>query len=651
MLKIITHAGHQLDLYANTILSVEENSPIFTDQGSASTPLLLPPTPGNLQALSMPNRFQRRNRFTKTIRVSVSTGVYHRVASLHVESVITKGDISVVLYFRESNFYQKIKNKPLQELFEDEVRTSSNWTTHCSRVMCGDIVDDFHIFPVILSIKEREETMDEGSLGKATSHWREFAIANRPVYFPDGSGSLSTDKQGNKYYELASRMILHDDNGVAYYPPDGYGIAPYLKVTYILRTLFSKIGYTLASSDLDTDPSFQRLCLVHPVVDALVTSELRYAQLLPDVEINDFLRMLENSFGIRFLVDEALMVVNPVFFRHLLLQSPQADFTDLVQDFGQIIYAGNRNIKLTAIHETAESQPLEFETMQQMTRKHGGYQGYFQNDLQFDVAVLNNWASPGLYLIQQTRHFKWVRKINGVLTSGDADFYLQDYYPAGSELPLEHRELGFALLPLKNAPLSGVTQKQIEFEAGQIIVDFEDILQDYYEQTFAPDTGLVVQLPFLGQLQHLNTVLKTETTANGVTETSYTEEADLQPPMYLAFAHGRALYSGNDPNITRTYFASQDAYSNTGTQIGTFDLLPFSLYNNFWKQYDKLLETSFHDFTAQVHLSTAQLMGLHYDRPVSIDGQTALPLSVRYELSDAGAEVVELTLRIIREYE
>lgn len=654
MLKIITESGHTLDLFPDTVISIEENSPMFTDIGAYSIPLSLPPTVGNLTALGFPDRFQRADKFVKTQRVSISVGAYHRVASMHIDSAVFNNSISATLYLRESSFYQKIKGQSLRNLFEGYTRTTTYaWYEYCSQVMCGDISDDFHVFPVLLvDGKERTEVVDDSGDGflKVEATWFEYTIANRPNISNDNTFDRAVDKNQVEYIRLTPSVKLHDAAGNPYFAPDSYGTAPYLKFTYVLRQMFAELGYTLVESVFDTDTSFRKLCIVHPVIDACVGDVLRYSQLLPDVDVDTFMRMAENSFGVRFIVDEVHNTVTPRFWRDVLLEAPVDDVSPLVEDYGEITYAGNKNIKLTATHDTAESQPLVFDTMQQIVKKYGPYRDSYASDIPFLAAVNNMTLAPGVYLIRNTRTLRWVAQSGSKLVSGYVDKYLQDYYPTGSDIPLEERQLGFALTPLMDVPLAGRTVSRANVNLDYMISWAQDVIQKYYDNLYGTDDGLVGRIPYLGQVQHLNTVVETVSTTDGVSSISYTEESDIQPPVYLAFAHGRAQSVLNQPLITKTFFASQDAYSNSGNVVGNFDLMPFSLYENFWRLYDDLLNTSFHDYSAQIHLSPLQVSSLRFDKPLIVHGQPALPYSITYELSDSGVQVVDFTLRTIRKY-
>ena len=605
MLSITTSQGVSLDLYPDTTLSIEENSPMFTNIGSYSMPLSLPPTPGNLAALNFPDRYQRRHKFSKTMRVTISCGAYIRQASMHIDSATHGSAISATLYLRESNFYERIKNKQLLDIFKDkgmaefkDGNTNIGWYNYMNKVMCGDISTDFHVFPVLL---QKEDVSKDESEGSVNLHlfWQQFTIANAIVYGKEGNsfgGSTRNDKSGNAYYELAHQITLTDSEGIEYSSPAGYGVAPYLKLTFVLRQVLVYFGYELQTSVLDTDVSFKSLCILHPTIDALVNGNINYSQLLPDVDVDTFLQMIENSFGLRFVIDERFSTITPRFWKDVLTQPSIFDLTPLSHDWPQVAYHGNKNIKLTINRKSDESLPLVFDTMQQLTEKYGAYCGAVANTVQLQVLTTLPSPALGVYLVCSNRSFYRLYSTGTQIKTEVIDRYVQDFYPPGSDIPLEHFNTGFTLCPLVNTPMAGKTHTQYNVTATGLALNVIDWYKEALDSIYGSDDGLIAAIPFVDNLQYLNTVLQTTTAeTDGSTTSTFGEESDASAPIYLAFAHGRALATTAYPDLSKTFFSSQDAYLNNGIERGTFDLMPFSLYNNFWQKYDTLLNSSFHE--------------------------------------------------------
>ena len=114
MIVIKTYNGKLFDLIPGMKLSIEENSPLFSNAGSFSLPLELPATDNNLSILDYPYRTDRRKQFITSINVIVSCGVWMRHARMDVESSSQRSNITCSLFFRESPFYSKLKNRKLR---------------------------------------------------------------------------------------------------------------------------------------------------------------------------------------------------------------------------------------------------------------------------------------------------------------------------------------------------------------------------------------------------------------------------------------------------------------------------------------------------------------------------------------------------------
>ena len=93
-------------------------------------------------------------------------------------------------------------------------------------------------------------------------------------------------------------------------------------------------------------------------------------------------------------------------------------------------------------------------------------------------------------------------------------------------------------------------------------------------------------------------------------------------------------------------------YTNSGnTWNNDFDFSLLTIYNKFWKDYDAVLQSSFHEISGRARLNIADIMNLSFDRPYTITGQKVLLESIQYEISDTGIEVVELRVKTIKAYE
>ena len=98
-----------------------------------------------------------------------------------------------------------------------------------------------------------------------------------------------------KYYEQS------DDEATEITAPVGFGITPFLRLGYVLRTIFKFFGYTLDANIFDTNESLKRVVVLNNVADAIVDGYIHFKQLLPDVSVEDFLKAVRIKFGLEFI--------------------------------------------------------------------------------------------------------------------------------------------------------------------------------------------------------------------------------------------------------------------------------------------------------------------------------------------------------------
>lgn len=670
MLTIKTTTGRQFDLLPGTKLSIEENSPLFSDAGSFSLPVELPETDNNLRILDYPYRADRRQKFVTSLDVVISAGVWIRHARMDIESSGRKRNITASLFFRESPFYAKIKNKRLPDLFKNKIRDDfadqteehkhSFWRNYLDKVMCGDVVDDFYIFQVCAKYEDKEESEGDQNISLKTTYTR-YTILNRlSVPFKTFTGNTSQTTDGKTYYNLVGVESAYTQDGVEYYLPDGYGKCPFLKFTYVVRYMFQQLGYKLQPGIFDTDEGFRRLCFIHNTADCLIRGFLDYSQIVPDVELNDFLQFIENSFGLRFIIDETAKTATPRFWKDILTDSPVVDISGVFNDYPSITFSDPKSLKLTIERVVPAVNQSGMKTFSELFEKYGSYRGSFKNKMELNIAMSRGEVSQGVYLIRDSAVyyvvFKYYRDpINqpGIFdwVSIPVETDTLEFYDHNAD-SFDERPLGFYLVDMKHVALSGQTDPRHEVTVSKMLkaLGMEEIIQKALEQ-FKPDDGLIGRIPYIDSIRHLNSVMETASTKDDVTTTTITEEKETSLPIFLAFSHGFAAVDPDRPNIERTFYASPDACDNVGNKVGTFDLSTRGLHTYFWKEYDSLLHDSFHEITGQGKMNLSDILGFRFDMPMSLNGQKVLAESIQYELSDDGVEVPELKVKTIKQYE
>lgn len=674
MLTITTANGHKLELYPNTKISIEENSPMFTDVGSYSMPLELPPTPGNLFILEHPNRTARKKKFINTIDVSINVGSWQRLAEMQVISAGKNQSIETTLYFKESPFYDKIRDVQLSDVFKDVIRDDyatdtnpvSRWIYHLDKVSCFDIVDDFHVFPICLSIDIHEEAHENNNPNYIyrTSHYTLLNRPDVPISVTEG-GRIGTSKSGRKYYMLANDTDVYLKDGEYVKVPEGYGLSPFLKIKYVLQMIFEFVGYSMNDDIATFLPSFEDACLLNNTADAIIKGKIYYDQLVPEVSALDFISFIENTLGCRLYIEENKKLAGFRFWTQVLSEVPKS-IDNIVQDHSRINFKLPENIKLVKQKDDSFDIFGGFTTYNELTSKYGT-PTYVKD---YDFLKGNNFDNDGLYYIRRNNTLYSV-VFDKVWQYYDFIAYSYDgldYYPPN--VNYEEKNCQFkAPLVLPDVLFKRKGDRKSLIKSRP---EFKENINDYIinnRLSYAEGKNtyrLFEKIPFLNSKRHLNSVLETETTSGNSDEKNaeIQEENDVSLPIIPCFSAGylegfkEDISWGSKPyiiDVEELYMIRQGTpfnSNNFGNKLNfDFDFSLLTIFNRFWKEYDELLNTSLHTVNTVVDMRDSELQSMRFDKVISINGQKMLPLSISYEVSDSGIEVVNFTTKITRKYE
>lgn len=668
-LSIATLQGQRFDLYPGTKLSIEENSPLFSDAGSFSLPVELPPTHSNLELLEYPHRPDRRRKFITSLPVVVTCGAWIRQARMDIESASRNQNITTSLFFAETPFFAAVKGIKLPEIFKDEIFDYAPDASleakldacfnHLQKVMSGEVTDNYFIFPVCAKIEETEGTHTDGGI-TVRSYNKRFTILNRPsVAEEQGYGNTAIDPNGNLFYTLHPSPVDYDEQNVLLKLPRGYGWTPFLKFNFVLEKTFAHFGYQFDNFDEENNQQFAKLCIINNTADAFVRGYAVCQQLLPDMDITDFLSVIEDIFCCKFIVNEIRKKITVVFWKNILSATSHGDITRNFEDYPTITPELSKNIKLTMDRSIIGTEPIEVDTYQKMFKKYGNLQGTVASEFGLKLLVSQSMASPGIYFVRDTRTYYSVFSFSPehspayTLTQMAVEKNTLDFHIENEQTAEEHK-LNFKIMPLVPVALRGRTATRYEVtsisETSVFAQLYGQYITTYYEQ-FTPNDGVFARILYTDSVRHLNTAIKTTSTSNGTSTEELKEEQKVDLPLFLAFYHGLAAVEENVPNVERTYFASQDAYNNIGQMKGIFDLSSFSLYNHFWSEYATMINSSLHTISGKAYFNLSEIMQIKFTSVFSYMGQKILPESIQYEISDEGIEVVEFKVKTLKNYE
>lgn len=663
MIQITTTQGQQLNLQVDLRLSIEETSVFDGKQGSYSLPLLLPFTAHNAQVLGLPSNIARRQKFVVDMDVIISSGVWIRHASLQVDECVHNDYIQCTLFLRESPFYTKIEDLQLPDVFKgmpDDLFPSLTGNSkmvqlvqHLEKVARGEIVADYFIFPVCAEIEDKETT-ESTSLGTLRKTWQRFKILNmQNTPDADNEFGIVNNNQGKSSYVLVGTQYEYTDNDITYALPTGYGITPFLKFTYILRTLFTHLGYTLSQSIFDTDISFQKMCLLNNTIDAVVGGVIDYSQLVPDVSVSEFFEFIENSFGCEFVIDETHKTATPRFWNDILTEQSYGSLSKRFEDHPQITYKLPESIKLSIGRDNKETLPITFESYTELFAKYG--QPIMKANYKATVEDLANrnviTGDRFYYFADKFVYMLFTLGYMGPRYIIEKDSL--DWFEVSDKVTLREINTEFEAVAMKDIATGGVTGVRANFDFSVKIVSkgFSDLASDILSKEYTTTDRLIAKMPYIDTYRHLNTVVQKRAKKGAVETVQEEKENEVSLPILPCFAYGFAKANADMPNLEKTFFGTTHRYDNMGGTWGTFDLTTKSLYERFWKKYDDILKSSYHNISGPAQLSTEEVMNLKFDKQYLLDNQTILPTSIQYEVSDDGIKVTNLTAKTTKVYE
>lgn len=667
MITIKTIEGKELNLQVDLRIAIEETSIFEGKQGAYSLPLELPYTSNNAEILGMPSNIERVGRFTTNVDVVISSGPWIRHANLEINESVYKDYIQCTLYLKESPFFRKLKDLKLIDVFKNKIVDLNpdsdleskliDLISHCNRVLAGVDIADYFFFPVCIDVEDKEEPTPKDP-GVKPKKWQSFTILNQQNT-PGVSvkGELTTS--GNvKHYSLLTTRYAEDENGKSYELPKGYGITPFLKFSYVIKSIFQHLGYNLNESIFDTDLSFKRMCLLNNTIDSIVKGVIDYSQLVPDISIVEFLEFVENSFGCEFLINEFEKTVTPKFWNDLLSDQPYSSLSNSFEDFPKITMKDPESIKITVGRENKETTPLKFETYQELFDKYG-QAIYIKTFNDASTYLWENNINTGDHLFHVGNESCFVLLTNGrngkrYLIEKDT----LDFYEISEDYILKEKKTGFESLQMMAVPTMGMSvpayNKDTSIVGGKEDYDgnieYTHYYYTYYNTDFFFDLMTSI-MPRIENYRHLNTVYQKKVSNDKGELVTDEKEAKVDLPIIPCFYYGLGQKDSNMKYLEYTAFGTNSRYSNIGSIWGSFDLTTKSLFDKFWKKYDQVIRTSFHSISGTAQLSTTDIMNLRFDKQYLLKNQHVLPVAIQYEVTNESIEVTNLTVKITKVYE
>lgn len=337
-LIIKNNKGVVYDVPNDLKVDLEVTSPIFTNKGSQSVSVTLPPTKKNLQATGYLHRLDITELPKKDELVTISDGVFRREAKQNITSANSREGITANFGFDESILYDAWKGMKLSKIKNLPVRKFDSFdklAAFASSVMTQETVDDFCIFPIQVSRAVVEgETLNEKL---------------NTIKLVDGAYKLVTEQRTESY--------AVDGKKAKTKVSQMYGVTPFLRVGVLLDLIFTSFDFRLIENPFKTHHQLKHMVVLNNVADALVMRNIDYKFMMPDCTVDELLDALYCRTGAKVFIDGNSRTARIKFIKDILKSDPEFDITslrtkELVANFGN-----RRQIKLSAKTSFDGAQP------------------------------------------------------------------------------------------------------------------------------------------------------------------------------------------------------------------------------------------------------------------------------------------------------
>lgn len=322
-MRILTATG-EFNLPIEFEAELTRYNQMLNTAGDQTLPMTLPPSPNNLKLVEYSNRIDATYKQLEDVPVVVQQGISSRSANLGIHNADEEDGISCTLYMGVGEFYSLASGRKLASLtwpiFKSPTFNADNATARVQYlinllksadrdsnfVVCPVVTTQSYKYRVTLTLETPSPTINIDSV--FILNWAE-QYQNVLDYRDTGSAEL--DKYQGEYIQ----HVMDGDTSITL--SLGYGMTPFIKLSYVLNTLFDAYGYTFDTRSIEDEINeFAGMFLINNVADAIYSGVLNYAQLLPDITIKDFIAELEKWFCGKFIFNSISKTVGFEFFKN-----------------------------------------------------------------------------------------------------------------------------------------------------------------------------------------------------------------------------------------------------------------------------------------------------------------------------------------------
>lgn len=550
-----------LELPRDFNLNMERTNPFLSEQGDASMATTLPSTPHNLTMTGNRERIDRADPFDNKLDAILEAGPVCKRGKLVIDTAHRRDGICASFAIDSGDLYAAAKDKKLKEIFADYKETFSTERdgdiqtaiAKMQDVYEGSVEADYLVFPVHVAPFEKTvngETVTVYQLNNEVDN-NDLVWQHRQVYEGD----------------------------VQMYVPDGYGIAPFLKLSRMVEILFQILHYEVTENCLAEWP-FSRMAIVHNCSDCLCNpgNILYYRDLVPSCTLGNFLTWLNNKLHVQPVVDSETKTVKLVSMETMLATNADIDISPLLEGDFTVQLNPSKRIVLTPSNKIEGTEPAAA-TFDKLMEKYGGH---YVAITEQEFASLEG-AQPAY-----TERLV-MRKATGL-------FYKAEYDPNE-----EHQ----VARPL------GTNHFTYDRDNSE---ETEEFSQEDSLPLMICDPSNYGTAPFIGERSHAHT------SYNGST-------ADDKQDIILVQAATDARFRYLTTGTTQRYIPFQNPQGNTYFLDLGLGLCPYDIYEACWSRYNTLLLNHPTHIKCRVNFNVGQILGVDMTRLKLLRQQNLLPVS------------------------
>lgn len=579
--------NESLDLGGDFTMQTDDTSPVMNDRGSQTVPVTIPCTPHNVRLVGFPHRLDADVQ-TTGLPCRVVNGAHIRSGTMNIVQASQEKGITLNIGFDNAEAYARWQDTQLRSLQwpKEEYESVAALCQRMAGVCAGTVTDaPYEVFTVQVTDDTHENTS--------------YPIFLNQLRDDDGQVSLVSERR------TETQIINGTPSQVTL--PQGYGVAPFLRVGETLELLFQGSGYTLQTNPFKDEESLRQLVILHNTADACVRASLHYADLLPDCTVQDLLNALFVRFGMVYTVNTDDKTANIRLIRDIVADSPALALDAFITSRPTISYEKPRQLVLSAKTSLTSAAPPK-------PRFEDFYNG---SSLQVFPA---EWEATSRE--DPTASYIWARNTNNWLR-----------YDTASKETTKVSRVGTSFFDWD--------RQTPDVDKEELSSDDECVPVRYYR--FSPTR--IVPLYLCGT-SHRHTYVANAKSKDAVTADSPLAFCIAFPYAFPYTEERKATFGSSFP-----YDYIGDRMKTTNGQDFPFSLsFQFSdgLFAQFWRGYDAILRHAWRAVEVDVRLPMPVLRSADMLTPVTMQGQRMLYDKMQYSLP-AGADIpATLSLRTLR---